>query len=89
MKATLSKNYRFIQLSEKPKKAEVDGFKIFHRHETKTTMPITSTNLIADKTRYYLHMLPKELRESIYRLEIKTGGLWESVPLKSNNSNPL
>ena len=81
MKATLSKNYKFIQLSEKPQRAETGGFKIYHKFETATELPISYTNLIAGKIRYYLNMLPKELRESIYKLEIRQGEEWLDIPI--------
>lgn len=82
MRATLSKNFKFIQLSEKPMRAEVQGFKIYHKMEGEYHLPVTTTNLIVGKLRYYLHRLPKELRETIYKLEIKNGDEWQIVPIK-------
>ena len=83
MKATISKNYKFIQLSEKVQRAETGGFKIYHKFENQTELPISYADLIVHKKRYYLKRLPKELRESIYKLEIRQGDEWIDVPLKS------
>ncbi len=85
MKSLLSKNYKFIQLSEKPVHAELGGFKIYHRKETEREYPIVYTDLVAGKLRYYLNKLPKEIRTSIWKLEIRQGDSWFNTPLIDNN----
>jgi hypothetical protein len=87
MRATISKNYKFIQLSEKPFRTVTSGLRVYHRAETDTTEPVSSTNLIAGKTRYFLNGLPKEARESIYKVEAFLYGRW--TPLHTINNNQV
>lgn len=86
MKATISKNYKFIQLNFPVDRTDIHGLKVFYKYETEKDMPIAETPFIKGKKRYSLRGLPKEARESIYAMEIKLRENWEKVELKNNNS---
>jgi len=85
MKATISKNYKFIQLNFPPTTFEAGGLRILHTHETKYHYPRGTTDLLVGKKRYSLMTLPKKTRESIYAIEVRQDGYWWAVELKDNN----
>ena len=69
MKAIVSKNNRFIQLSERPKDSIIHGLKIFlDKPQNEYSLPIATCTVVRNKMRYSL----KELEyPNVSRIEIK------------------
>lgn len=84
MRAIVSKNNKFIQLSEKPKECISYALKIYlDKPQNDCSLPVATRSLVAGKIRYSL----KELGyPNVLRIEIKNGNNWEVIMNKIWNS---
>lgn len=73
MKAKLSKNKKFILLDSKPKENIKNGIIVYFQNPPiikleEYLLPQITTDIIEDKTRYYL---PRDYKFKIIRIELK------------------
>lgn len=71
LKAKISKNNQFIQFNFKPVWSSKDGIRIYYKNEPRKYLaPVATTDMIKNKSRYYLTGLASEAKKSIYRIEV-------------------
>lgn len=77
MKAKISKNNKFIQLSERPKACITHGLKVYLQEaQNEYSLPVASRSVVANKIRYSL----KELGyPNVVKVEILDGDTWNVI----------